>query len=232
MAWVVTALLSVALVGYNNLLNRWHPFHGPAYVPLNLLFAIVTTGTVAAVLDLSRAEIGLTADPGDLLVGLIGVAVFGTAALFLSSSRYAHHIADRRVVGLRGRALAYQTLVRIPLGTAFTEELLFRGALFAAWRASGVSEAIAAACAALVFGLWHIAPTVLLVRINVPHPTRRQIAVSVVGATAFTTMAGLVLTWLRLRTGGLLAPMVLHAGINSIGVLAAVTAGRRSTRPA
>jgi len=53
---------------------------------------------------------------------------------------------------------------------------------------------------------------------------------AIVGAVLLTTLAELGLTWLRIESEGLLGPVVLHAGINSVGALAAVLASRRSGR--
>ncbi len=56
-----------------------------------------------------------------------------------------------------GRAL-YDMLVRIPLGTALAEELLFRGALlglFMRRHRAGTAVALSSA----LFGLWHVSPT-------------------------------------------------------------------------
>lgn len=228
MAWVGAALLSLVVIAYNNLLNRWLPFQGPAYVPLNVAFAILMTTLAAAGFESSRADLGLQGDIGDVIVGLVGVGAFGIAMFAVASSRYARRIADRRVLGLEGSALAYQVLVRIPLGTALAEELLFRGALFAMWRGAGASNLGAALCSAVAFGLWHISPTILLVRINDPEAGNHKLRVAVAGAVLFTSLAALGLTCLRLKTYGLLAPIVLHAGINSAGTLAAVVAGRRA----
>jgi membrane protease YdiL (CAAX protease family) len=117
-------------------------------------------------------------------------------------------------------------LARIPLGTAVTEEVLFRGVLFAVWRDVGISSLNAALFASLAFGVWHVSPTIFGIRINDPQASGQRLWAAVTGAVLFTTVAGLGLTWLRLRTGGLLAPIVLHGGINSVSALAAVRAGR------
>ena len=117
--------------------------------------------------------------------------------------------------------MAFYVLVRIPVGTALTEELVFRGVLIAAWRAAGASTFVAALCASLAFGLWHIEPTKIGMHMNDPNASRQKVAVAVAGALVLTTIAGLGLSWLRVTSGGLLAPIVVHAGINSLSALAA-----------
>jgi len=224
--WFALAL-SVLVVAYNNIVNGWTPFQGAAYVPLNLAFTSVVTVVAATTHGLSRAELGLEGGNSDAGFSFIAVAVFGFVAFTIARSRYADRIADKRVAGLRGGQLAYYVLVRIPLGTAVAEEVLFRGVLFAVWREVGLSSLGAALFASLAFGLWHISPTIIGVRINNPQASGDKLRAAVAGAVLLTTAAGLGLTWLRLRTGGLIAPIVLHGGINSVSALAAVRAGRR-----
>ncbi|MGH2399856.1 MAG: CPBP family intramembrane glutamic endopeptidase [bacterium] len=224
----VALTLSAVVVAYNNVINRWPPFHSWPYVPVNLAFAGALTGMVAATIELSGADLGWRADVGDAVLPLSVVAAFAIVVFTIAYSRHGHRIADRRVAGMNDVALAWYVLVRIPVGTAVTEELLFRGALFAAWRAAGLENAEAALVASIAFGLWHISPTILGLRINDPAASRGKVRAAVAGAVVFTTLAGLVLTWLRIEGGSLLGPIVLHAGINSMGALAAVVAGRRS----
>jgi uncharacterized protein len=226
--WIAT-LLSVALVAYNNVLNRWDWFRGAAYVPINLAFAGATVVAAAASFDLSPADLGFRGDIADGLVALACVVTVAIAALVIAASPHATRISDRRLAHLNGRGLAYHVLVRIPLGTAAVEEVLFRGVLFAAWRTVG-SPIVAASCAAVAFGLWHIAPTVATVRINDKGAPAPRVRRAVAGAVVFATVAGFALTWLRLETDGLVAPIVLHAGINSTGAVAAVVASRRAYR--
>ena len=66
--------------------------------------------------------------------------------------------ASSRLTDASVGGLIYQTAVRIPLGTALFEELLFRGLLYGAFlRVSGHRGAILGSSA--VFGVWHVRPT-------------------------------------------------------------------------
>jgi uncharacterized protein len=226
----VALLLSVVAVAYNNVVNRWGPFHGGAYVPLNATFAGASALFAAATLGLSRDDLGLRGDFRDAGVPLAVVAIFAIGAFGLATSGQGHRIADRRVMDLRGGALAFYVLVRIPLGTAVTEEVLFRGVLFAAWRDVGAATLLAAACASAAFGLWHVVPTIIAIRSNDPSASRRKVGIAVTGVVLLTMVAGLGLTWFRVETGGLVGPIVLHTGINSVATLAAVSVGTRKKR--
>ncbi|CCQ17816.1 putative integral membrane protein [Rhodococcus sp. AW25M09] len=102
--------------------------------------------------------------------------------------------------------LAEWVLFRIPVGTVLTEELLFRGVL----------DAAAPALSPIFFGLWHV------------HPARAA-GDSVIGTVFATTAAGLVFSWLRARSGSVLAPALLHYFLNASG---AVLASLAATSPA
>ena len=222
----VALLLSVIAVAYNNVVNRWDPFHSTAYVPVNLTFVGAITILSASALELSRTDLGLRGDLDAVVLALGIVAVFALGAFALAGSRHAGRIADKRVTDLRGAALAFYVCVRIPLGTALAEEVLFRGVLFAAWLEAGASTVLAAVWASMAFGLWHVTPTIIGIRMNDPQAGSYKLGAALITAVLLTTTAGLGLTWLRLETGGLVAPIVLHAGINSVGALAAVRAAR------
>jgi len=117
------------------------------------------------------------------------------------------------------------SMVIIPLQTVIPEELAFRGvlhgALDRAWGFRGV-----AAAGSLLFGLWHIATSLGLTAGNVGF-TRILgggmfgMIAGVVGAVIATAAAGFVFTWLRRRSGSLIAPIALHWSLNGMGALAA-----------
>ena len=117
------------------------------------------------------------------------------------------------------------SMIIIPLQTVIPEELAFRGvlhgALNRAWGFRGVALA-----GSLLFGLWHIATSLGLTSSNVGFT--RVFGGGVVGmlagvvlAVVATAAAGFVFSWLRRRSGSLLAPIALHWSLNGLGALAA-----------
>lgn len=220
-------LVTLCLALYNNVANLWPPFNRAAYVPANLLATGALLGVAVSALGLSGEEIG-SADLAlaDAAAGAaIGAALAAPLLVLASTRRWARLVADRRVSGLRGWGLAYQTVVRVPLGTALLEEVAFRGVLFAAWRDEG--EVVAYAVTSVVFGLWHVAPAATMVRTNAPGV---GLLWPVMGTVVLTALAGAALTWLRVETGSLAAPFALHATLNSLATLAGATAVRRLER--
>lgn len=218
--------LAVVLVGYNNVLNVWPPFNGPLYVPLNLGITAALAAVAYGPLQLTSADLGISGSTlGDIVLGM-AIAGLLVVPVFAAAAFKPRLVADRRVAGLSGGALAYQVLLRIPLGTAVCEEFAFRGMLFAELRPSGTARA--AAVSSLAFGLWHVTATLNALGANRPDAGARGKAWAVGGAVAFTTLAGITLVWLRLYTGGLGAPIALHATLNALATVAAVWSGRRS----
>lgn len=148
-----------------------------------------------------------------LTVVAVGALLPWTRPMFLND-RYAT---------LSGAVLA--SMVIIPLQTVIPEELAFRGvlhgALDRAWGFRGV-----AAAGSLLFGLWHVASSLGLTTGNAgltrvlgggAAGTVAGIALAVVATGA----AGFVFTWLRRRSGSLIAPIALHWSLNGMGALAA-----------
>lgn len=215
----VAAFLAI----YNNAANLLG-LPEPLYVPTNLA---VTVGLVAAArrqgyrwstLGLGRSGVG----PG-LRWGLGGAAVvaLGLAAA-LAWPPAAPLLADERVAGLSFGALVFRVLVRIPLGTVVLEEVAFRGVLFGAW-ADRQSLRAALVGSSVLFGLWHIGPTLVLLAENDVALTPAGLVIAVGGSVAVTAVAGAVFCGLRLRSGGIVAPALVHGATNALGTLAAFT---------
>ncbi|MQY19391.1 CPBP family intramembrane glutamic endopeptidase [Nocardia macrotermitis] len=95
--------------------------------------------------------------------------------------------------------------VHIPIGTVFTEELVFRGTLDP--MLDETIEPFGIWLGATTFGLWHITPA-RAAHDNVP---------ATVAATALT---GVILTWLYRRTGSVITPAALHLAVNAGGAIA------------
>jgi len=137
---------------------------------------------------------------------------------------------DKRITSLDGRAVAYQAVVRIPIGTVLWEEVAFRGVLQAALRRI-LPETAAIAATSAVFGVWHIRPTLQALRVNGLASNRGQAAARVAAGVAATAAGGALLSWLRARSGSLAAPVLLHLATNSGGQVAAWAVASLSRTP-
>ncbi|CAJ1498096.1 CPBP family intramembrane metalloprotease [[Mycobacterium] kokjensenii] len=143
----------------------------------------------------------------------VGVLLPWTRPMFLNN-RYAT---------LSGALVA--SLLVIPLQTVIPEELAFRGALHGALHRAWGFRGVAAA-GSLLFGLWHVATSLGLTSSNVGlnHVFGGGFLGMLAGVTLAvlaTGAAGFVFSWLRRRSGSLLAPIALHWSLNGVGALAA-----------
>ena len=217
------ATWSAALIAYNNLAGRqrWHQ----QWYPLANLGAAGTALAAAAASGLTAADLGL--GRGRLGAGLRWAAAWVILAA-VPATRPA--LADQRITGLTWPEVGYQVTVRIPAGTVLWEEVAFRGVLQAALRRV-LPRPAALAVTSGVFGLWHVRPTVEALRINQLAASRRAAAGSVAASVAGTAAAGLLLSWLRERSGSLAAPVLLHLSANCGAALAARAAHGISATP-
>lgn len=223
----MAAALALFLALWNNLVNRVPGFQR-VYVPVNLALA-ATLLALAGRWGLDRTALGLGGDAlgrglavGGALAALVALA-YGVA---LAVPRLRPLLSDARVADLGPPALAYGALVRVPLGTVVWEEVAFRSVLLAAWSAEQ-PVALAVAASSAVFGLWHVVPTLVLLDANGVRD-RRTRGTAVAGAVLATSIAGAGLCALRLLTGSLAAPVLVHTASNSIGLVAGAAAGRRT----
>jgi membrane protease YdiL (CAAX protease family) len=146
------------------------------------------------------------------LVYAIGAALPLTRSAFLDARYHLHP----------GAALM-TALIVIPLGTVLLEEIAFRGVLLGLINRHR-GAVLASITSSVLFGFWHILPSLRLneanqaVRATVGTTVTGQV-LAVLGAMAFTALAGVVLCELRRRSGSLLAAAALHWATNGLGLL-------------
>ncbi len=220
--YVDVALVVVVLVLTNLIAHFTTPWASVATVPaaaVGLVVLLRFNGLGWAELGLGRdhwksgAAYALGAIALVVTVIAVGVLLPLTRPMFMNN-----HYAT-----ISGALVS--SMIIIPLQTVIPEELAFRGvlhgALNRAWGFRGVALA-----GSLLFGLWHIATSLGLTSSNVGFT--RLFGSGVVGmlagvtlAVIATAVAGFVFSWLRRRSGSLIAPIALHWSLNGLGALAA-----------
>lgn len=200
------------------------------YVPVNLAVAAVLVlvawwvGLVPADLGLARARV----PAGLALGGAIAVVLVAGIGLGAVLPWTRSLFEDQRIAGVEGAGqLAVQALVRVPLGTAVLEEVAFRGVLLALVTARH-STGVAVAVSSVLFGLWHIHPTLDALAANELAAGVPARAGLVTAAVVVTGVVGAGFCALRLESGSLLAPFVVHATSNSAATAAAYVVLRSS----
>lgn len=219
--WLTLLLLLAAFAAYNVLSNRVWPGHN---LPLAAAFVGVLL-LIAWLADLSLADLGLAPDTwraglrwGAVCVGLV---VVGYAVMLAVPAL--RSILHQNTPGSTGHAVL-ESVVLIPLATVVPEELAFRGVLWAVLQREH-GPAWATVVSSLLFGVWHVLPALAGGAANqaageVVGTGGLGTALRVAGTILFTAAAGVLLCELRRRSGSLLTPILLHWGVNGIGVLA------------
>lgn len=202
-----------------------------AFGPLNDVAAVALLAVLALVIRwrrVTRDQLGLA--PGTARRGLLyGAGTFAAvlvvvvaAALIPATSGF---LDDARAdVSLP--AMVVEVAFGIFLATVLPEELAFRGVLLGVGRDAWGPWRGALASSAL-FGLWHISPTLGTMSDNAQladatTSTAGQ-ALVVVGSVGVTFVAGMVFSWLRLRSQSLWAPIVAHLSTNGVAFVVAWT---------
>ncbi|MEU6309391.1 CPBP family intramembrane glutamic endopeptidase [Streptomyces sp. NPDC047014] len=211
------ALTVAVLVAANLAVHRWSGAWG-------LLTSVVVSGALIGVLRLAggtRADLGLA--PGTLargarwalaLAGLVAVVYLAGALLPVTRPLF----EDRRYAAMGGGEVLLRAFVLVPVGTVLLEETAFRGVLYGlVARERGPLRATAVS--SLLFGLWHVLPSLHLAAAKPAVGGVLGAAGAVVGAVLFTAAAGVLFCELRRRSGSLLAPMGLHWAVNAFGYL-------------
>lgn len=216
------AIVVVVLALTNLLAHFTTPWANVAVVPaaaVGLLMLVRSRGLGWSEIGLGREHWKSGAVYALGAVTLVGAVIAVGALLPVTRPMF----LNNNYATLSGALIA--SMIIIPLQTVIPEELAFRGvlqgALNRAWGFRGV-----AAAGSVLFGLWHIATSMGLTASNVGF-TRILgggvfgMAAGVLGAVLATAAAGFVFTWLRRRSGSLIAPIALHWSLNGLGALAA-----------
>lgn len=195
------------------------------YVTRNLVLGLVVlylarrAGAGWGALGLDGGTLRSGARWGAVAVALVVVAVVAATLLGDHLPGVDVLLSDDRA-NLPGPLLAWHALWRIPVGTALFEEVVFRGALLGLLL-QVASPIRAVVTSSVVFGLWHVAPTIVTLRINDVAVASGRGLGTVAGAVAVTGVAGVLLGLLRLGSGSLLAPVLAHWATNGVGLVAA-----------
>jgi membrane protease YdiL (CAAX protease family) len=215
----------LVLAGYANIISNevladiWHiPFH-LGILGLSILVAR-RAGTTWTSMGLRPDRARRGAVVGGAIVGAIaiGVVIAVAASAFIPELRELFQ-RDDIVNGSVGWVL-FQALVRIPLATALYEEVLFRGIVFGMF-ARRYSPLVAGVVTSLLFGFWHILPTLEMSPLA-DTGTYLGLGVTIIGSVVGTAIAGLGFLLVRLYANSTLASVLAHIGTNSVAMLGAL----------
>lgn len=156
--------------------------------------------------------VGLSISAG---IAVIMVLLYAIHPSFFTDTRYSTTTTSQAV----GR------LLYMLVHTVLIEELVFRGVLLGIFmRLMHVKKAVIAS--SLLFGLWHIVPSLNVYATssaaNALIPAFIGTVAVVAGIVVATGFAGVLFSIARVRSGSLLAPVLVHWTINGVGLVLAI----------
>lgn len=215
--------LVILILLYGTVLARLVPkkYHLLLNIGISALAIIVG---LAFGMDWTNMGLSVTHILPGLFVAIIASVIITVATLLIAAIPFLrHYFLGENLSNASGKLVAFEATIRIPLGTALVEEVLFRGVLLGILLMHH-STLVSLVIAAIIFGLWHIFPTINSIEDNaaiakaMQHKKGRQYG-SVIGVIIITATAGLIFGWLRIIAGSILAPWLVHWSINASGVL-------------
>jgi membrane protease YdiL (CAAX protease family) len=222
-AYAQELVLIILILLYSTVLERAVPerFH---------LYLNIAIAGVAILLGLSFGlnfeQMGLAFNkilPGIFIaLTAVGAIVLGTSIIATIPFLRRFFLSDD-LAHASGKLITYEATVRVPFGTALIEEVLFRGVLLGLLLQHN-STIIAIIISSIIFGLWHILPTISMLEENkILAKASKDLASrkygSVIGVVLITTSAGFIFAWLRIISNSIIAPWLVHWSINSSGML-------------
>lgn len=164
-----------------------------------------------------------------ILVAIIASLVIIVATIIVATIPFLRRffIGDN-LSNASGKLITFEAAIRIPFSTALIEEVLFRGVLLGLF-ISHYNTLFALILSSLVFGLWHIFPTIASLEQNdaaqkLVGKKKSRAAIGIFGAVSVTAIAGFVFGWLRILANSIIAPWLVHWSINASGVIGIVVA--------
>jgi membrane protease YdiL (CAAX protease family) len=216
-------ILTVSLLAaYNVVRTLWIPESWQLLTNIGIALVI---GGIAWWSSVDLTELGLHRDHhprgaiwggGALLLVMAVVVGFALVSEIRGSSQGA--LDDPRL-RVPFADMLYEIGINTPLGTVVLEEFAFRGLLLALFlRHTSMWRSVL--WSSLLFGAWHILPTLTTAASNGAMEqlasTPFGLVLVVIGNVLSTAVAGAVFAYLRLRSGSLLAPALAHLATNNI----------------
>ncbi len=168
---------------------------------------LVQAGAGAVLVMITRAPVGLR--PPTLWSGVkLGLTASAAVVIAVAATTLVPPLRTAIATQPVPKPTPYWLLLRIPVGTAWSEEAAFRAALatvataaFGPWWGQLLQAG--------AFGLWHISDA-------------RSTGEPVIGTVLATATAGWCFGWLRGRSGSLAAPVLVHLASNEAAAVAAL----------
>lgn len=214
-------ILLLALLGFTSYIFSFVASTNKVIATVTAYLLIISIAMLVK-LDWNSVGLSLTNIYRGIIFALpiIAIIILGFLALFLINPDI---FKDERYNQSYNLVL-YAVFITLPLFTVLLEELAFRGVLFGMLQTI-VSQNYALILSSISFGVWHLFSAGA---INMSaFPLSLPKIVIVVGVVLATSLAGMFLTWTRIKSGSLITPILIHWTINATGMLFAYLAWQK-----
>jgi membrane protease YdiL (CAAX protease family) len=216
----IVALALYANVVSNEILGEF--WHIPFQLGILAIALIIArrAGTTWTSMGLRTDRLPRGAKVGGVVVGVIAVGIMIGVAIPATRDLF----RDEKIVDASVGWILFQAFIRIPIATALYEEVLFRGIVFG-MLVRRRSPWFAGIATSLLFGLWHILPTLDTIDTSPAGDLFSGwigITAAIAGAIIGTALAGAGFLLVRLSSNSTLAAVLAHIGTNSLAMLGAL----------
>ena len=227
------ALIALILL-YGTVLAKLVPAKYHILLNIGIAFVAIMLGFGFG-LTLSEMGMGLSYVIKGILIALALSAIITIGTLIIAViPSFRRFFLGENLAHAKGPLIMFEAAIRIPFSTALIEEVLFRGVLLGLLL-THYDTLTALIYASVVFGLWHIFPTIASLEQNdaaaiIVGKKRSRQAIGIFGAVTVTAIAGMLFGYARILANSILAPWLIHWSINSSGVLGVYLAKKIESR--
>jgi membrane protease YdiL (CAAX protease family) len=218
-------LLAFFLFAYNNVINFLPAtLHGYVYVWMNLVVLGLVWLWSRKYLNLTASDIGWSKQNlGKSILygfGVSAVVVLPFVILLCLLPALGFEVKTPRLEAVAQDIFWWRIFVRIPIGTAFFEEMLFRG-IFYVYLMKKMSLRKTIVITSLFFAFWHIIPAYEVVSQHLQVGSIGMFVVLWFVLMLGSFVGGVLFAWIRYRTKNITGCIIAHALINVLSLVSA-----------
>ena len=218
-------LLAMFLFTYNNVVNLLpQTLHAPMYVWMNLAVLLLVWIWSRRYLNLTARDIGWTThNLGKSILyglGVTALVVLPFVIILWLLPSMGFNAKTPRLETIARDIFWWRILIRIPIGTAFFEEMLFRG-IFYGYLMKKFAQAKTIMISSLFFGFWHITPVYRVVSQDLQTTSPAHFLALFLLLVLGSIVGGILFAWVRYRTKNIAGCVLAHALINVLSLLGA-----------
>ena len=218
--------LAFFLLTYNNVVNFLpRTLQVAIYVWMNLGVLYLIWILCRRFLKLTISDLGWTRkNTGKsflLGLGASAIVILPAAVLLWLFPALASEVKTPQLESMARDLFWWRLLVHIPVGTAFFEEMLFRG-IFYGYLMKTNSQARTILVTSIFFGLWHIVPALEVVNQDLIITSPVVFIALWLLLLLEASAGGILFGWIRYRTRNIAGCITAHALIDMLSLVGAV----------